>query len=325
MRAAGTRRAAGEGGVALPVSAAAREPGSKLARLNRGRHGWSNYIFILPWFVGLAALTVGPLLSSLALSFTDFRLSSTPQVVGVDNYTRLLTADPRAVAALLVTVIYVVVSVPLTLLVALSLALALNSGVRFVGVFRSMFYLPSLLGGSVAIAVLWRQVFGAEGLFNDFLGIFGVAGPGSWVSDPDTSLSTIIVLHAWQFGSPMVIFLAGLKQLPREPLEAAEIDGAGSLRRLWSVTLPLLTPVIFFALVMQVIGSFAAFTPAYVVSNGTGGPIDSLLFYSLYIYEVGFVNFQMGYASALAWTLLVIIAASTSLLFWSSKKWVYEP
>ncbi len=289
-------------------------------RLTRDR--W-NYLFVSPWLIGLVLFTAGPVIAALVLSFTDYPLLRAPQFVGLANYERLLTADTKFLDSLTVTLVYVVVSVPLTLAVALALAVALNTGFRFLGTYRAIYYLPSLLGGSVAIAVMWRQVFGTDGLLNQVLRLAGIDATSNWLTNPDTAIWTLIALHVWQFGSPLVIFLAGLKQIPADYYEAAALDGAGPLRSFWSITLPMLTPVLFFNLVMQTIGAFQAFSPAYIVSDGTGGPLNATLFYTLYIYQEGFTYFRMGYASALAWVLLLIIAASTALLFWSSKKWVH--
>lgn len=279
------------------------------------------YLFLSPWLLGLLLLTTGPVLAALALSFTRYDLFGSPDLIGIENY-RTMLSDARLVSALRVTLVYVFLSVPLNLAFALFVAVSLNRPLGGLAWYRALFYLPSLLGGSVAIALLWRQVFGRDGLFNDTLGLFGVQGQ-SWIVNPDTSLYTLIALHVWQFGSPMVIFLAGLKQIPQELYEAAALDGAGNIRRFRNVTLPLLTPVILFNLVLQIISSFQTFTPAYIVSGGNGGPVDSTLFYTLYIYQEGFENFRMGYASALSWLLLVIIAIVTGLVFWTSKKWVH--
>lgn len=277
--------------------------------------------FLAPWLVGILGITLGPVLVSLYLAFTDYNLLETPNFTGLENIQRMLT-DERLGSALAVTFTYVLVSVPLQLTAALLLALALDRGLRGLAFYRSVLYLPSLLGGSVAIAVLWRLVFGGDGLFNSFLALFGIDGP-SWVSSPDTALGTIIVLNIWTFGAPMVIFLAGLRQIPRELYEAASTDGAGRIRQFRSITLPMLSPIIFFNLVLGLIGSFQSFTQAFIVSGGTGGPNDATLFFSLYLYQEGFSNFRMGYASALAWLLLIIIGAFTALNFWASKHWVF--
>ncbi|TDV54794.1 carbohydrate ABC transporter permease [Actinophytocola oryzae] len=279
------------------------------------------YLFLAPWLVGLVVITLGPVAASLVLSFTDYNLLQPPEWAGFDNFVRMLT-DDRLHNSLRVTFTYVFVSVPLQLALALLLAVVLDRGVRGMSFYRSIFYLPSLLGSSVAIAILWRQVFGTEGLVNHFLGLFGVTGRG-WISEPETALSSLVVLNVWTFGAPMVIFLAGLRQIPAMYHEAAAVDGAGPLRRFRSVTLPLLTPIIFFNLVLQIIHAFQAFTQAFVVSNGTGGPSDSTLFFTVYVYQRAFANFDMGYASAMAWVLLVIIAAFTAINFWASRFWVF--
>lgn len=278
-------------------------------------------VFLAPWFLGLAVITVIPLLASLYLSTTDYDLLTPPKFIGLQNFIDMFS-DPRLAQALKVTMVYVVTGVPLQLIMALGLAILLNNGMRGMAFYRSVFYLPSLLGGSVAIAILWRQVFGQDGIFNAFLGFFGVQGTG-WISDPDTALWTIVLLHVWTFGSPMIIFLAGLRQIPDMYYEASSLDGAGRFRQFFSVTLPLLSPIIFFNLVMQVINAFQAFTQAYVVSGGTGGPSDSTLFYTLYLYQEGFSNLNMGYASAMAWLLVLIILALTGINFWASKFWVF--
>ncbi|MBO3737315.1 carbohydrate ABC transporter permease [Actinoplanes flavus] len=287
----------------------------------RKRDDKAAYLFLLPWFAGLVLITAGPVAASFVLGFTDYNLIQPPRFNGLENVTRML-GDDRLHHALGVTFTYVLISVPLQLAAALGLAMLLDRGMRGLAFYRSAFYLPSLLGSSVAIAVLWRQIFGAEGLFNQFLNLFGLTGRG-WISDPDTALSTLIVLNVWTFGAPMVIFLAGLRQIPVMYYEAAQVDGAGKFTQFRRITLPLLSPIIFFNLVLQIIHAFQSFTQAFVVSGGTGGPSDSTMFYTLYLYQRGFHNFDMGYASALAWLLLIIIAAFTALNFWAAKKWVF--
>jgi multiple sugar transport system permease protein len=285
------------------------------------RENLAAYLFLAPWLVGLVLITIGPMLASLYLAFTDYNLLEAPTWIGVENFTRML-ADERLHNSLRVTFVYVLVSVPLQLALALLLAVVLDRGLRGMAFYRSVFYLPSLLGSSVAIAILWRQVFGAEGLINHVLGWFGVEGR-SWIADPESALWTLVTLNVWTFGAPMVIFLAGLRQIPRMYYEAAAVDGAGPLRRFGNITMPLLTPIIFFNLVLQIIHAFQAFTQAFVVSGGTGGPSDSTMFYTLYLYERGFGKFDMGYASAMAWVLLVIIGVFTAGNFVASKYWVH--
>jgi multiple sugar transport system permease protein len=287
-----------------------------------GRDNRAGYLFLLPWLIGLVLITIGPMLASLYLSFTNYSLIQAPKFIGIENYTRML-GDERLHNSLRVTFTYVFVSTPLQLAVALGIALLLNEGMRGLPFYRSVFYLPSMLGGSVAIAVLWRQMFEVDGLVNQVLRAVGIPVTRSWIGDPSTALWTIILLHIWTFGSPMVIFLAGLRQIPGMYYEAASVDGASKWAQFRKITLPLLSPIIFFNLVLQIIGAFQAFTQAYVVSNGTGGPSDSTMFYTLYLYQKGFVQFQMGYASAMAWLLLLIIAVFTALNFYFSKHWVF--
>ncbi|MGC4153777.1 MAG: sugar ABC transporter permease [Propionicimonas sp.] len=286
----------------------------------------AGYLFLLPWLAGVFLFMLGPMAASLYLSLTNYNLLKSPlqyppEFVWFENYVTML-ADEEFWNSFWVTITYVVVSVPIQLAFALLLALLLDKGMRGLSVYRAVFYLPSLLGGSVAIAILWRQVFGKEGLVNMVLALFGIEGPG-WISNPDYALWTIILLHIWTFGSPMVIFLAGLRQIPDMYYEAAVMDGASRLKQFRYITLPLLTPIIFFNLVLQIIFAFQTFTQAYVVSGGTGGPAGSTMFYTLFLYKVGFLQYDMGYASAMAWFLLLVIAGFTAVNFWFSKYWVF--
>jgi multiple sugar transport system permease protein len=287
-----------------------------------GRDNKAGYLFLLPWLIGLIVITIGPLIASLYLSFTEYSLIQPPKWIGAENYVRMLH-DDRLHNALKVTFIYVFVGVPLQLILALAIAILLNQGMRGLALYRSVFYLPSMLGASVAIAVLWRQMFGVDGLINQVLRLFGFQATTGWISDPRYALGTIILLHVWTFGSPMVIFLAGLRQIPTMYYEAAAVDGARRWSRFIKITLPLLSPIIFFNLVLQIIGAFQSFTQAFVVSNGTGGPSDSTMFYTLYLYQRGFGEFEMGYAAAMAWLLVIIIGALTAINFWASKYWVF--
>ena len=304
--------------VEKPKSAEDRRARRKAA----GRDNKAGYLFLAPWLIGLFLITIGPLIASLYLSFTEYSLIEAPIWTGLDNYVRMID-DERLHNALQVTFTYVVVSVPLQLGVALAIAILLDKGMRGLAFYRSVFYLPSMLGASVAIALLWRQIFGTDGLVNQILRLFGFEATTGWISDPRYALWTIVLLHVWTFGSPMVIFLAGLRQIPSMYHEAASMDGAGRWHRFRHITLPLLSPIIFFNLVLQVINAFQSFTQAFVVSNGTGGPSDSTMFYSLYLYQRGFGEFEMGYAAAMAWLLVVIVGALTAINFWASKYWVF--
>ncbi|MGW4792437.1 carbohydrate ABC transporter permease [Nonomuraea sp. NPDC004297] len=299
-------------------AAPARAP--RRRRAGRSRQDWAAYVFLLPWFGGML-FTVIPFAASLYLAFTDYNLLTPAQFVGLANV-REMMADERLHDALTVTFVYTFVSVPLSLVIALAVAMLLNRGIAGLPVYRAVFYLPSMLGGSVAVVMLWRAVFGADGAINKALALVGVSGP-SWVSDPDTALSVLIALNVWTFGAPMVIFLAALRQVPVMYYEAASVDGASRWRRFRSVTFPLITPVIFFNLVLSLIGSLQTFTQGYVMSSGTGGPADATLFYNLYLYQQGFTSFNMGYASAMAWLLLVIVAAFTALNFIAQRYWVF--
>jgi multiple sugar transport system permease protein len=294
----------------------------RLAAREAGRDNKAGYLFLLPWLIGLVVIVAGPMFASLYLSFTNYSLIQAPEWVGLDNYVRMFD-DPRLHKSLAVTFTYVFVGVPLQLIMALGVAMLLNEGMKGLAFYRSIFYLPSMLGASVAIAVLWRQMFEVDGLVNQVLRLLGIPATTSWIADPQWALWTIILLHVWTFGSPMVIFLAGLRQIPGMYYEAASVDGASRWAQFRKITLPLLSPIIFFNLVLQIINAFQAFTQAFVVSNGTGGPADSTLFYTLYLYQRGFVQFQMGYAAAMAWLLVVIIAAFTAINFYFSKRWVF--
>lgn len=280
------------------------------------------FLFLLPWLLGLAAFTIGPILVSLYLAFTEYTLLSPPRWIGLDNFMRMFTADPRFWGSVKATALYVALSVPTILVFSLGLALILNRGSRLIPAYRVLIYLPSLMGTSVAVAILWRQVFGRDGLFNAFLGLFGIPAT-SWIGSPSTALYTLVALSVWAFGSTMVIFLAGLRQIPVELYEAAAIDGAGRFARFRHITLPALSPITFFNTIMVTVHCFQAFTPAYIVSQGTGGPSDSTLLYALYLYEKGFREFEMGYASAMAWLMLIALAAITGLIFASARYWVH--
>ncbi|RKN84496.1 carbohydrate ABC transporter permease [Paenibacillus ginsengarvi] len=278
------------------------------------------YVFISPWLIGFFVLTIGPLSQSFYLSLTQYNLLELPQWVGLDNYKEILAEDDTFWKSLQVTLTYVGLSVPLKLMFALLVALLLFRAIRGMSIFRAVFYLPSLIGGSVALAAIWRNLFGMDGFMNRILGFFGLQGL-DWINTPGTSLYTLVLLAVWQFGSSMVIFLAGLKQIPRDLYESASVDGASKVRSFFAITLPMLTPIILFNLVMQIIGSFQMFTQAFIVTKG--GPINSTLVYALYLYQKAFAYFNMGYASALAWILLAIIGICTALIFWSSKRWVH--
>ena len=290
------------------------EPDRPARRRRREGAAW---VFLSPWVLGACVLTLLPMAVSLYLSFTDYDLFNAPNWVGLRNYTQMFTEDPRYWRSVVTTLMYVVIAVPLQLALALLVALALKNMKRGRGFYRSAFYAPSLLGASMSIALVWRAIFNDGGTVDNLL------GTGGWVNRPGWALFAVALLTVWQFGAPMVIFLAGLQQIPAELYEAAEVDGASAWRRFLSITVPMLSPVIFFNLVLQTIQAFQVFTPAFAISAGKGGPADSTLFYSLYLYDRGFVASHMGYASAMAWVLLLAIGAVTAILFRTSRSWVF--
>ena len=283
----------------------------------------AGYAFLSPWLIGFMVITAIPMLYSFYLSFTNWDLiSNAGQYVGFRNYVRMFTQDPAFGNSVRTTVTYAVVATPLKLAVALGVAMLLSRPRRGVGTARALFYLPSLLGGSVALALVWQALFSRAGAINAFLAWFGITGK-PWVNDPQYVLGTIILLGVWQFGAPMVIFLAGLKQIPRELYEAASVDGAGSWRQFRHITLPSLSPVIFFNLVLETIHSFQIFTSAYVIGGGQGGPVDATKVYTLYLYLTGFGESRIGYASALAWVFLLAVGLLTVVFFRTGRFWVH--
>jgi multiple sugar transport system permease protein len=286
----------------------------------RRRDNLVGYLFLSPWLIGFFVFTFLPILASFVLAFTDYDIFSAPKWVGLENFYRMFLQDRRYWRSVRATFYYVFTAIPLRLLAALAVAMLLTRGRRLLSVYRAAYYAPSIVGGSVAVAVMWRQVFGTDGLINFLLATFGIPGV-SWLGNPRTAIWTLITLAAWQFGSPMLIFLAGLKQIPAELYEAASIDGAGGWAKFTRITLPMLTPVIFFNLVMQLIAGFMVFTQAYLVTGGR--PLDTTNFYALYLYLRAFEVHQMGYGSAMAWVLLLVIAFFTALIFRSSSYWVY--
>jgi multiple sugar transport system permease protein len=299
------------------------------------------YMFLAPWLLGFFILTVYPMAHSLLLSFTnyDFTQPDATQFIGFDNYVKMfggifglsefpgttgevMRVDPYYLKSLSVTFTYVFVSVPLKLIFALAVALLLNQKLRRVSFYRAVYYIPTLLGGSIAIAVLWRKLFEKNGLVNDVLSALGFTNLPGWITNPDFALWTLILLTVWQFGSSMIIFLAGLKEIPQDYYDAASVDGASKSQQFFSITVPLLSPVILFNLVIQMIGAFQAFTQAYIIGGGKGGVLNSTLFYTLHMYIQGWTYHEMGYASAMAWVLLLIIGLITGIIFLTSRSWV---
>ncbi|MFB9760832.1 carbohydrate ABC transporter permease [Ectobacillus funiculus] len=280
----------------------------------------AGYLFISPWLIGFLLLTLWPMIQSVYYSFTDYSLLEAPHWVGAANYEKIFNEDKLFFKSLGVTLWFVALSVPLKLAFALLVAMFLNQKIKGLSIYRTAIYFPSLIGSSIAVAILWGNIFGGDGLINHILSFIGVTGP-NWIGSPKTALGTLVLLVIWQFGSSMVIFLAGLKQISAELYEAASVDGASKVRQFFSITLPMLSPVILFNLVLQVIGSFQMFTQAFVITKG--GPVNSTYMFALYLYEKAFARMEMGYASALAWILLIIIGIVTAIIFASSRYWVF--
>ena len=298
----------------------AREPKGSSSRW--GENNLVGYLFISPWLIAFFAFAFIPMAFSLGLAFTNYHILRGWDFIGLDNFHRMFYDDVRYWRSVSATVKYVLFAVPLRLIFALGVAMLLNTNRRGVSFYRAAFYAPSVVGASVAVAVMWREVFNREGLVNAILGQFGQPSIW-WLGHPDYAIWTLILLAAWQFGSPMLIFLAGLKQIPEQLYESAAIDGANGLQKFVRITLPLLTPVIFFNLIMQLIAGFMTFTQAFIITNGSGRPLDTTLFYALYVYKRGFETYEMGYASAMAWVMLAVVALLTAIVFKTSSHWVY--
>ena len=290
------------------------------AQKYKKRQIFEGYTFMLPWLIGFLVFTVYPLLASIYYSFTSYNLVGNPPYVGLKNYFLIFLEDPDFYPCLLRTLRYVLLSIPIKLTSARFVALILNQKLRGIGIYRTIYYLPSLLGGSVAMSVTWKMVLSRTGFMNQFLGFFGL-GPYSFLSSPDTALATLAMITAWQFGSSMIIFLSGLKGIPENLYEAARIDGAKKHQQLLHITIPMLGPSLSFNLIMGIIGSFQVFSLAYVTTEG--GPVKSTYFYVLYLYNYAFSRFKMGYASALAWILTILIVVCTALAYKITDRHIY--
>ncbi len=278
------------------------------------------YAFISPWLIGFCLFTAFPFLASIYFSFTRYNVVSPPVWVGTANYQVLLTSDPLFWKSLKVTLYYAALAIPLGVVAGVSLALLLNLEVKGMSVFRTIFFLPSIVP-SVASSVVFMWILNPQmGLINGLLRRFGILGP-AWLQDTDWALRSIVFMSLWGVGGSMVIYLAGLKEIPAHLYEAAMIDGATTFHRMRHITLPMLTPVIFFNLVMGIIGTFQVFTEAYIMTQG--GPEDSTLFYALYLFQRAWRYLDMGYASAMAWILFIVIMTVTGIVYRSQKRWVH--
>lgn len=303
----------------MPNNIAANPGLKKWERKKRGIN-WNNaYLYISPWIVGFLLFQLYPFVSSFIYSFTDYSIMKAPNFIGLKNYFKLFN-DSIWRNSLKVTLTYVVIAVPAKLTFALFIAVLLNMKLKAMNLFRTVYYMPSILGGSVAVSVLWRFLFMREGVVNTITGALGIPAV-DWLGSPNLALYTLSLLSVWQFGSSMVIFLSALKQVPNELYEAARVDGIGKFRMFFKITLPLISPMIFFNLIMQMVNAMQEFTGAFVVTNG--GPVKSTYLYGMMLYENAFSYFKMGYASALSWVLFMIIMALTALVFKSSEYWTF--
>jgi multiple sugar transport system permease protein len=294
---------------------------TELIRNPRMRRNVEGYLFISPWLIGFVFLTLGPIIASAYLSLTEYSIISPPSFVGLANFKGIM-ADEHFWNSIRVTALYTLFSVPLGMIGSLAVAMLLNYPSRLAPIFRTVYYLPAVVSG-VAVALLWVWIFEPDfGVLNYLLSLIGITGP-AWLYDPTWVLPAFILMSLWGVGGNMVIYLAGLQGIPTQLYEAAQIDGAGAWKQFTNITLPMLSPVLFFNLVIGVINSFQVFTQSYVMTNGVGGPGDASLFYVLYLYQNAFKWFKMGYASALAWILFLIILVCTIVIFKTSGSWVY--
>lgn len=280
----------------------------------------AGYVFVLPFIIGLLVFTVIPFFTSLYLAFTDYNILTPPKWVGLDNFRRMFFEDKYFWKSFFVTFKFALVQVPIKLLVSLGVALLLSRNTKAIPVYRAAFYIPSLLGGSVAVALTWKQLFSYNGAVNSITAVFGIP-PVKWLSNPATALYVLIGLGVWQFGSSMLIFLAAIKNVPASYHEAAIVDGAGPVRRFFKIVLPMITPIFFFNLINQTIGAFQAFNSSYLITGGK--PLNTTLYYGVHLYNRAFTYYEMGYGSAMAWFMLLVIAIFTALIFKSSSAWVY--
>ena len=279
-------------------------------------------VFCLPFIIGFFVFLLVPMGISLYYSFCDYNILSPAKFVGLNNYIKMFTGDEVFWKSFKATMYFALVSVPLRLAFALMVAMILVKPTKMTGFYRAAYYLPSIIGGSVAVAVLWKRMFATDGVINSILAAFGIDTQMAWLGNTKTAIWTLILLAIWQFGSSMLIFLSALKQIPSSLYEAADVDGANKFTKFFKVTLPLLTPTIFFNLVMQMINGFLAFTQSLIITQGK--PMDTTLFYALYMYQQSFQFNNAGYASAMAWMMLLLIGTFTLVLFKTKKYWVYD-
>ncbi len=312
-----------------------------MARVSRSlawREAAAGYFFIVPWIIGFVVFTFGPMIASLYYSFTEYNIITPPKWVGLANYMRVFSGLPEFVQtgdvrqlkdpifwkSLQVTLYFAALSLPLNLLCSFSLAILLNQKIYGLRIWRTIYFLPSIISG-VAVTLLWLRILNPRmGILNPFLrDVLGIANPPGWLQDPDWAIPALVLMGLWGVGGSMIIYLAGLQGIPTDLYDAAHVDGANRWQTFWSVTFPMMTPVLFYNLVLGLIGTFQYFTEVYVATGGSGGPQRATMFYNLYLYQNAFNYFEMGYASTMAWILFVIVLLLTTLIFRSSEAWVY--
>lgn len=289
--------------------------------INLGKESVAGVVFCSPFIIGFLLFMLVPMGMSLYYAFCDYNILSEPVFIGLGNFKKMF-ADEIFWKSLKVTLYYAVVSVPLKLIFALMVAMILLKTSKVTALYRAMYYLPSIIGGSVAVSILWKRMFATDGIVNLLLQAIGIPSTVSWLGNKETAIWTLILLTIWQFGSSMLIFLSSLKQIPASFYEAAQVDGAGKVRQFFTITLPLLTPTIFFNLIMQMINGLLAFTQCFIITKGQ--PLNSTLFYMVYMYQQSFEFYNTGYGAALAWMILLVVAAVTGVLFATKKRWVYD-
>lgn len=293
----------------------------KMLRKAMNNERTAGIIFTMPFTIGFLLFMIVPMGISLYYSFCSYDILSPPVFTGLDNF-KTMFADETFYKSIKVTFFFAFVSVPLRLIFALIVAMLLLKSTKMTGFYRAAYYLPSIIGGSVAVAILWKRMFATDGVINKLLQAVGINCTMSWLGNTKTAIWVLIILAVWQFGSSMLIFLSSLKQIPQSLYEAANVDGANGISKFFKITLPLLTPTIFFNLVMQMINGFLAFTQSYIITQGK--PMNSTLFYTVYMYQQSFEFYNTGYGAALAWVMLAIIGLITLFLFATKRFWVYE-
>lgn len=281
----------------------------------------AGYVFILPFLIGFLGFIILPMFVSFGFSFMRYNILKTPSFIGLENYITMFTQDATFWKSFGATLYYVVFSVPLRLIMALVVAMLLVKSTKLSGFYRAVYYLPSIIGSSMAVAILWKRIFASDGVLNAILQAIGIPSQIAWLGRTNTAIWTLIILAVWQFGSSMLIFLSGLKQIPVSLYESARVDGAGGIRSFLKITLPMLTPTIFFNLINQLINGFMAFTQSYIITQGK--PRDTTLFYTVYMYQNSFTYGKLGYGCAMAWVMVLFVGLITFILFKTQRFWVY--